>query len=191
MCRIDRRDQLRQRGRYWVDRYVYGTPAKRNQYSLRRYAMAFTKSSPPPRVSSEAPRWITSIACLRYSDIFVSGSWDGEIRMWKLDPKLKSFSLVGTVEVPGVVNSLQLLSVPKGGLDGATWAQNTPVSTDKTVKITGVESILLVAGIGPRAPTRAVVKCEGGCVELDGRDGVFPADSIARHHVLGLGFICM
>ncbi|KAI6096342.1 WD40 repeat-like protein [Pisolithus croceorrhizus] len=94
------------------------------------------------------PRWITSIACLRYSDIFVSGSWDGEIRMWKLDPKLKSFSLVGTVEVPGVVNSLQLLSVPKGGLDGATWAQNTPVSTDKTVKITGVESILLVAGMG-------------------------------------------
>ncbi|KIN93197.1 hypothetical protein M404DRAFT_537029 [Pisolithus tinctorius Marx 270] len=78
------------------------------------------------------PRWITSIACLRYSDIFVSGSWEGQIRIWKLDSKLRSFSLVGAVEVPGVVNSLQLLSVPK----------------DKTMKITGVESILLVAGIG-------------------------------------------
>ncbi|KAI6145211.1 WD40 repeat-like protein [Pisolithus tinctorius] len=94
------------------------------------------------------PRWITSIACLRYSDIFVSGSWEGQIRIWKLDSKLKSFSLVGAVEVPGVVNSLQLLSVPKGGLGGATWAKNSKTSTDKTVKITGVESILLVAGIG-------------------------------------------
>ncbi|KAI6026011.1 WD40 repeat-like protein [Pisolithus marmoratus] len=87
------------------------------------------------------PRWITSIACLRYSDMFVSGSWDGEIRIWKLDSKVKSFSLVGTVEVPGVVNSLQVLPVPKGGLDGATWTKNTQSSTDKAVKITG-------AGVG-------------------------------------------
>ena len=23
------------------------------------------------------PYWITAVACLRYSDVFVSGSWDG------------------------------------------------------------------------------------------------------------------
>ncbi|KAL4072159.1 WD40-repeat-containing domain protein [Scleroderma yunnanense] len=95
------------------------------------------------------PRWITSIASLRYSDIFVSGSWDGDIRIWKLDSKLKSFSLVGTVHAPGVVNSLQLLAVPKNSLSAASWtgSSQTP-SKDTTVKITGVESVLLVTGLG-------------------------------------------
>lgn len=95
------------------------------------------------------PRWITSIASLRYSDIFVSGSWDGEIRIWKLESKLKSFSLAGAVHAPGVVNSLQLLAVPKGGLDAASWTGSSLApSKNTTVKVTGVESLLLVAGLG-------------------------------------------
>ncbi|KAF9224747.1 WD40 repeat-like protein [Gyrodon lividus] len=113
-------------------------------------------------------RWITSIACLRYSNVFASGSWDGDIRIWKLDAKLKSFSLIGTIPAPGVVNSLQLLPVPKGALDGASWV-SPPFSTsnaemtshakttlngkasatvDTTVKITGIQTLLLVAGLG-------------------------------------------
>ncbi|KAG9313760.1 hypothetical protein JVU11DRAFT_6119 [Chiua virens] len=110
----------------------------------------------------KTPRWITSIACLQYSDLFASGSWDGVIRIWKLDSKLKSFSLVGTVSSPGVVNSLQLLPAPKGFLPSTSWAgtpdhdpsakigNTNPASNGKptTVKITGVETILLVAGLG-------------------------------------------
>ncbi|KAF8119303.1 WD40 repeat-like protein [Boletus edulis] len=108
------------------------------------------------------PRWITSVACLRYSDIFASGSWDGTIRIWKIDSNLKSFSLVGTVPAPGVINSLQLLSAPKGFLDGASWAgtpdpdlaaksgnaTRAPNGKSSTVKITGIETLLLVAGLG-------------------------------------------
>ncbi|KAF9242301.1 WD40 repeat-like protein [Melanogaster broomeanus] len=113
-------------------------------------------------------RWITSIACLRYSNVLASGSWDGDIRIWKLDSKLKSFSLIGTVSAPGVVNSLQLLPVPRGALDGASWvspsssASNTDsiskagtISNGKTsttvdiaIKITGIQTLLLVAGLG-------------------------------------------
>ncbi|KAG6333593.1 hypothetical protein ID866_5493 [Astraeus odoratus] len=78
-----------------------------------------------------------------------TGSWDGEIRIWKLDSKLKSFSLVGAVQAPGVVNSLQLLAVPKDGLEGASWTESSQArSKDTTTKITGVDSILLVAGLG-------------------------------------------
>ncbi|KAG8216000.1 WD40-repeat-containing domain protein [Butyriboletus roseoflavus] len=110
----------------------------------------------------KTPRWITSVACLRYSDVFASGSWDGTIRLWKLDSKLKSFSLVGTVSAPGVVNSLQLIPAPKGFLDSASWTGSpdpdliaktgtgTPVPNGKSsmVKITGIETLLLVAGLG-------------------------------------------
>ncbi|GAA6060021.1 hypothetical protein JCM10212_001179 [Sporobolomyces blumeae] len=54
------------------------------------------------------PRWITSLATLPYGDVFASGSWDGQIRLWKIDDKIRSFSLLTTIAAPGFVNSLQI-----------------------------------------------------------------------------------
>ncbi|KAK0528429.1 pre-rRNA processing protein [Tilletia horrida] len=68
-----------------------------------------------------SPRWITSLACLPYGDLFASGSWDGHIRLWALDRQLRSFApLPFTIEAPGFVNSLQLLSptLPKRARSG-------------------------------------------------------------------------
>ena len=56
------------------------------------------------------PRYITSVACLPYGDVFASGSWDGVIRLWALDSSLRSFRFLFDVPAPGVVNSLQLLT---------------------------------------------------------------------------------
>ncbi|KAK0544305.1 pre-rRNA processing protein [Tilletia horrida] len=57
------------------------------------------------------PRWITSLSCLPYGDLFATGSWDGHVRLWALDRQLRSFSAVPfTIEAPGFVNSLQLLT---------------------------------------------------------------------------------
>lgn len=90
------------------------------------------------------PRWITAVASLRYSDMFVSGSWDGDVRFWKLDQKLRSFSLVGSIPAPGVVNSLQLLVLPKGALDDASWREKEQQPTKKSP----VHPALLVVGLG-------------------------------------------
>lgn len=54
------------------------------------------------------PFWITAVACLRYSDLFVSGSWDGFVRVWKLSADNKSFSQIAEIPVQGVVNSIQI-----------------------------------------------------------------------------------
>ncbi|KAL0139238.1 WD40-repeat-containing domain protein [Mucor lusitanicus] len=54
------------------------------------------------------PYWITAVACLRYSDLFVSGSWDGYVRVWKLAADNKSFSQIAQIPVNGVVNSIQI-----------------------------------------------------------------------------------
>ncbi|KAK0484896.1 WD40-repeat-containing domain protein [Armillaria novae-zelandiae] len=93
----------------------------------------------------KTPRWVTALASLRYSDLFASGSWEGVIRLWKLDSKLKSFSLVGTIPALGVVNSLQFVSPPKSFFDAAAW---TKEGTDGTSKRRDVGRSLLIAGMG-------------------------------------------
>ncbi|KAH9988121.1 WD40 repeat-like protein [Russula compacta] len=113
------------------------------------------------------PRWITALGALRYADTFASGSWDGHIRLWKVDPRLKSFSAMGTFPVPGVINSLQFLSPRKGSLDGASWARPQTVAeaprlaNGPSIKKSG--PILLVAGVGqePRLGRWVVVKGDG------------------------------
>jgi len=98
------------------------------------------------------PRWITALGTLRYSDLFASGSWDGHIRLWKVDPKIKSFSAAGSFPVPGVINSLQFLSPRKGAMDDASWAHSVPQAdasrfvSEASSKKPGL--VLLVAGTG-------------------------------------------
>ncbi|KIS67066.1 uncharacterized protein UMAG_04934 [Mycosarcoma maydis] len=62
-----------------------------------------------------SPRWITSLGVLPYSDCFVSGSWDGWIRVWGLTKGaagLKGFRELGKIKASGVVNSLQIIQAP-------------------------------------------------------------------------------
>ncbi|KAH9034948.1 WD40 repeat-like protein [Lactarius hengduanensis] len=98
------------------------------------------------------PRWITALGTLHYSDLFASGSWDGHIRLWKVDSKMKSFSAIGNFLVPGVINSLQFVSPRRGALDDASWAQSEPRAdasrfvSEASPKKSG--SVLLVVGTG-------------------------------------------
>ncbi|GAA5820509.1 hypothetical protein JCM11251_003023 [Rhodosporidiobolus azoricus] len=74
------------------------------------------------------PRYITALACLPYGDVFASGSWDGQIRLWKIDERLRSFSASTTIAAPGFINSLQL-TVP--ALRPAKEANLPPVVNGK------------------------------------------------------------
>lgn len=56
------------------------------------------------------PYWITAVACLRYSDLLFSGSWDGFVRVWKLAGDNRSFDQIAQIPVDGVVNSIQVRS---------------------------------------------------------------------------------
>lgn len=72
---------------------------------------------------------------------FKLGSWEGDIRIWKIDTKLNSFSLVGKISAPGVVNSLQLLTMPKGFSQTIAWGSSPSSQAAK-------KEVLLVAGLG-------------------------------------------
>ncbi|KAG6809128.1 hypothetical protein H0H92_001458 [Tricholoma furcatifolium] len=130
------------------------TTAKKKPIFTQPLAHGLNESHSETEGVIRTPRWITALASLRYSDLFVSGSWDGDIRIWKLDQKLKSFSLVGTVAALGVVNSLQLITPSTDFLKRCSW-NNTPAAENDTQddliaprRKGGVQPILLVAGMG-------------------------------------------
>ncbi|CCH42291.1 putative WD repeat-containing protein [Wickerhamomyces ciferrii] len=61
------------------------------------------------QIPEAQPYWITSIHAIPYSNVFISGSWNGKLKVWKLDEKLRSFSLLG--ELPnarGVVTRIDV-----------------------------------------------------------------------------------
>jgi len=104
---------------------------------------------------------------------FHLGSWEGDIRIWKLDSKLNSFSLIGKIPAPGVVNSLQLLTPPKGFSNTIAWGSSSSRAAfsiqEPTSQITKKESevrpFLLVAGLGQEHRLGRWLKIkEGGAV---------------------------
>ncbi|TPX61901.1 hypothetical protein PhCBS80983_g00876 [Powellomyces hirtus] len=55
---------------------------------------------------------ITSLAAVRYSDLFASGSADGYIRLWKIDASKRRFQMVACIPMPGFINSLTFFEAP-------------------------------------------------------------------------------
>ena len=93
------------------------------------------------------------------------------MRLWKIDPSLRSFTRLCSFEVPGIINSLQLISIPKGWDTDKTWTKteaNIPAPlksqanhvngyAEKNVNGTapksstmtrGEEGVLLAVGVG-------------------------------------------
>ncbi|ORY21246.1 WD40-repeat-containing domain protein [Naematelia encephala] len=101
--------------------------------------------------SMPGARWITSLASLRGTDLFASGSWDGSIKLWALDPSFRSFkpASVHEIHVAGFVNALEILSVPSTSMDSSSWTQSSvsdaPEDTEGSAK--SKTEILLVAAV--------------------------------------------
>lgn len=59
---------------------------------------------------NEQPRWITALGALTNTDLIASGSYDGFVRLWKLQDNFKKAVEILKVEVKGVVNALSFTS---------------------------------------------------------------------------------
>ncbi|KAI9168460.1 pre-rRNA processing protein [Blastocladiella emersonii ATCC 22665] len=55
------------------------------------------------------PYWITALTGIKFSDLFFSGSWSGDVKCWKINRAAMRFDCVATLPVTGVVNALALL----------------------------------------------------------------------------------
>ncbi|KAJ7075650.1 WD40-repeat-containing domain protein [Mycena belliarum] len=122
------------------------TTQKKKPIFTQALAHGFHEAQSATEGVIRTPRWVTAVASLRYSDLIVSGSWEGDVRIWQLDAKLRAFALVGTVPAPGVVNSLQLLAPPREFYADAEWARPTATGAPTAKRKAG--GALLVVGLG-------------------------------------------
>ncbi|KAA8575384.1 hypothetical protein EYC84_004553 [Monilinia fructicola] len=59
---------------------------------------ASAETDPSKRiVPRPSPRWITALTTIPYSDVVLSGSWDGVVRAWRISPDRKTLESVGPV----------------------------------------------------------------------------------------------
>ena len=54
--------------------------------------------------SNNEPRWISSLATLRNTDLVVSGSHDGYVRLWKSDPGRRRISQIGAINLGSILH---------------------------------------------------------------------------------------
>src|SRR5207248_5560336 len=62
----------------------------------------------PDVVPEPQPRWITALATIPYSDVVLSGSWDGCIRVWRVSEDKKRLENGGVVGKPPELNTKNL-----------------------------------------------------------------------------------
>ncbi|KAK9475247.1 WD40-repeat-containing domain protein [Dipodascopsis tothii] len=115
------------------------TLAKKRPVHVQHAAHGLDAPGAPARFSAEEaappapapqPRWITALAAVPYSDLFVSGSWGG-VRVWRVVAgERPTFEEVAAVPVPGVVNGIAVVETETGlrlaislgaELRGARW----------------------------------------------------------------------
>jgi hypothetical protein len=107
------------------------------------------------RVRWVKPAWFFSI--FPYLASLFLGSWDGRIRFWKLDSSLRSFSPVGSIDAPGLINSLQLIATPKDWASDEGW----PAPTKETA--TFPKDVVKANGIAPHdSPNGRIPRSQSG-----------------------------
>ncbi|CQB89555.1 WD domain%2C G-beta repeat [Chlamydia trachomatis] len=103
--------------------------AKKKPLTTKRLSHGLQPQFTPIQASSESneelalqqipkpqPYWITAIHGVPYSDIFITGSFNGTIKIWKLEePSLRSFKLLGEIKqnnLNGCIVKIDSVEIP-------------------------------------------------------------------------------
>ncbi|GIZ49199.1 hypothetical protein CKM354_001223400 [Cercospora kikuchii] len=104
------------------------------------------------------PRWITALRAIPFSDVFVSGSWDGYVRVWRLSQDKRRIEPLGRV---GCVESSVENLLDEFGLSSAELSKSALQavidSTEKHGVVSGIVNDLAIADRGERAKNGVLV----------------------------------
>ena len=96
-------------------------------------------------VPQQSPRWITALATVPYSDLVLSGSWDGGIRVWRVGEGKRRLESLGVVQMEGEGEDRE------GGGGGGVFSGLRGIVNDLSAferGKKGQETLCIVAAIG-------------------------------------------
>ncbi|KAK5699162.1 pre-rRNA processing protein [Elasticomyces elasticus] len=108
------------------------------------------------------PRWITALRAIPFSDTFITGSWDGVVRTWRISEDKRRIEPIGAVGV----DETGLVGMGSGGSE--TLSENFADRPEERKLIVGVINDLAIVDRGERA-----------------KDGVLVAAAVGKQHRLG------
>lgn len=148
------------------------------------------KVIPPPQ-----PRWITALKTIPYSDVILSGSWDGYVRVWKLSEDKRRIDRVGVLGATSEEDGAILSHHPQPQFPQAQTAVNgvnghkddstpaSPSSTKQTEKSSKEDSPTPDSALGfVKGIVNDISIFERG---EKGKDGLCVVIALGKEHRLG------
>lgn len=122
-----------------------------------------------PMILDPQPRWITALKAIPFSDVFVTGSWDGHVRAWRISSDKRRIEPLGPLATPEIDVS--------AALEDAGIASSS-LSNDAMQAITnGAQSSGLVRGV--------VNDLDVMDKDERGRNGCYVLAAVSKEHKLG------
>ncbi|KAL9584556.1 MAG: hypothetical protein Q9212_002047 [Teloschistes hypoglaucus] len=107
---------------------------------------ASAEAEPDLKVPGEPqPRWITALATVPYSDVILSGSWDGCVRVWRVSEDKKRIEEVGVLGSNGEVQEERV-----NGNNGVIEARAKQNDAEEHLSVRGVVNDIAVYERGDR-----------------------------------------
>ena len=122
-----------------------------------------------PMILDPQPRWITALKAIPFSDVFVTGSWDGHVRAWRISSDKRRIEPIGPLATPeiDVSAALEDAGISSSGL-----------SSDAMQAITrGAQSSGLVKGV--------VNDLDVMDKDERGKSGCYVLAAVSKEHKLG------
>lgn len=119
---------------------------------------ASAEVNPPESAMREPqPRWITALRAVPFSDVFVTGSWDGCVRAWKLTSDKRRIEALGAVGQGAASGHMKFDD--DGDVEVGLAVANVPSSRQKVEGVIndlsiidrgarGQDGVYVVAGVG-------------------------------------------
>jgi ribosomal RNA-processing protein 9 len=122
-----------------------------------------------PMILDPQPRWITALKAIPFSDVFVTGSWDGHVRAWRISSDKRRIEPLGPLATPEIDVSAAL---EDAGISSSS------LSTDAMQAITrGAQSSGLVRGV--------VNDLDVMDKDERGKTGCYVLAAVSKEHKLG------
>jgi len=122
-----------------------------------------------PMILDPQPRWVTALKAIPFSDVFVTGSWDGHVRAWRISSDKRRIEPLGPLATPEIDVSAAL---EDAGISSSS------LSTDAMQAITrGAQSSGLVNGV--------VNDLDVMDKDERGKNGCYVLAAVSKEHKLG------